>query len=146
MPIHMLCTASQTGEFQPVQHSSHILRMTPRTSILNHVSSRPASFKLILRRYDTLTMPSHCSSYNKDDRRVLFTWWNPRSDDAILREVWCSFVFVTSLYLATQTTCLISRRTVLRVEIIGKWIQCTQALSVYSHWSFLVAVENKLPE
>jgi hypothetical protein len=46
-------------EFPPVTLHTHKIQITLRTSTFSHVSSRPAVFRVIVRRHDTLTMASH---------------------------------------------------------------------------------------
>jgi hypothetical protein len=56
----MLCTPQPTGDESPLARTfTRKYRITMRTSTFDHVSNTPVILKLIVRRYDTITVPSH---------------------------------------------------------------------------------------
>jgi hypothetical protein len=58
--MHMLSTPPPAGrEFPAVSLHTLKIQITPRTSTFSHVSNRPAVFRLIVRRHNTLSMASH---------------------------------------------------------------------------------------
>jgi hypothetical protein len=66
-------------------------RITLRTAILDHVSSRPAISKFIVWWNDMLLLPSHGCMLTQMIYMPI-KWWNLLLDDTVLRETCCHLI------------------------------------------------------